>query len=173
MNPVIFKKFDPATDDWHLIPECAGNYIIALKPGKSLPKCDIPYVLHKYNGLDVIYTGIAGRNLRQRDYRSHFKGTAGRSTLRKSLGCFWHYPFVPRDKNQPDNGKVKYSPENEDRISLWMKDNLVLLFYVNNDCEDLERELIEKLNPPLNLMGNCNPINAEFRNWLSSSRKRE
>lgn len=172
MESIIFRKFDPVTDDWHLIPECAGNYIVALKPGKSLPKCDIPYVLHKYNGLDVIYTGIARRNLRQRDYRSHFSGTAGRSTLRKSLGCFWNYPFVPRDKNQPNNGKVKYSNENEDRISLWMRDNLVLLFCVNNDCESLECELIERFNPPLNLMGNYNPANAEFRDWLSSRRSR-
>ena len=173
MQSINFIKFDPAVDDYHIIPEAPGNYLIVLKPCCKLPKCPVSYQMKKYDGLDVIYTGIAKLNLRKRDYRAHFTGTAGRSTLRKSLGCFWDYPFIPRDKNHQDNGKVMYNPKDEAKLSQWMKDNLILCFYPNSGCASLEGPLINEFNPPLNLMENHNPINAEFRNWLTSRRTRK
>ena len=165
-----FQIFDPAVDDYHIIPETPGNYLIALKQGCTLPKCPVKYVTSEYNGLQTIYTGLASLDLRKRDYRAHFTGTAGRSTLRKSLGCFWGYPFVPRDKHHPDNGKVMYSAADESVLSLWMKENLLLLFCANDNFKENEAELISMLNPPLNLMENHNPVNAEFRQWLSTQR---
>lgn len=164
-----FRKFDPATDCHLDLPVLPGNYIVALKPGCSLPACPVPYTMTKYEGLDVIYVGKS-KSLRKRDYNSHFNGTAGRSTLRKSLGCFWNYPFVPRDKNNPGNGKVMYGAGNEAALSSWMEKNLVLLYCANGNCDEDELSLICSYNPPLNLDGNINPVNSVFRAWLSSRR---
>lgn len=164
-----FTKFDPATDCGKIIPDLPGNYIIALKNGCSLPDCPVPCTMTKYEGLDVIYVGKS-KSLYKRDYKAHFNGTAGRSTLRKSLGCFWNYPFVPRDKDNPNNGKVMYSTENENAITAWMEANLVLFFCANENYDEAEPSLICMFNPPLNLDGSFNPENAEFRAWLSSRR---
>ena len=164
-----FKKFDPATDCRENLPDLPGNYIVALKPGCWLPACPVPFAMEKYEGLDVVYVGKS-KSLRNRDYSSHFNGTAGRSTLRKSLGCFWNYPFVPRDKGNPDSGKVMYSAENEAALSAWMEKNLVLFYCANGNCDVDELSLISRFNPPLNLQGNINPVNSEFRSWLSSRR---
>lgn len=168
-----FTVFNPAVDDYHMIPETPGNYMIALKPGCGLPPCPVDYVMPEYNGLKIIYTGIASLNLRKRDYRAHFKGTAGKSTLRKSLGCFWGYGFIPRDKNHPDNGKVMYSAADEATLSEWMRNNLLLLFCPNDDFESTEDRLISEMNPPLNLMKNNNFINHEFRQWLTAQRTKK
>lgn len=169
---LTFQKYDPAIDDYHIIPEAPGNYLIALKPGCRLPDCPIDYVIPEYLGLRIIYTGVASLNLRQRDFRAHFKGTAGRSTLRKSLGCFWGYKFIPRDKHHPDNGKVMYSASDEAALSDWMKENLLLLFCANDNFDNNEDIIIKELNPPLNLSKNHNAVNAEFRQWLTSQRTR-
>lgn len=52
-----FTVFNPAVDDYHMIPETPGNYMIALKPGSGLPPCPVDYVMPEYNGLKIIYTG--------------------------------------------------------------------------------------------------------------------
>lgn len=167
-----FTVIDPAVDDHRIIPKSAGNYLIALKPGSSLPPCPVDYVLPEHEGLRVIYTGVASKNLQQRDYRAHFKGTAGRSTLRKSLGCFWGYKFVPRDRKNPDNGKVMYSAADEAALTEWMEENLLLLFCQNENYDDSETALITAMNPPLNLDKNHNSVNSEFRKWLKGQRTR-
>lgn len=169
LSGMKFTVFDPAVDNCHIIPRSAGNYLIALKPGSSLPPCPVDYVLPDHEGLKVIYTGVS-KNLQQRDYRAHFTGTAGRSTLRKSLGCFWGYAFVPRDRKNPDNGKVMYSAADEAALTEWMEKNLLVLFCANEEYEKHEEQLISGLNPPLNLDKNHNSVNSEFRKWLKGQR---
>ena len=84
------NRFDTLMDSESKIPNKAGNYILCLKSNSKLPKVSIEPVLTSFDGLQVIYTGIASRSLRSRDYRQHFKGNnAGRSTLRKSLGVLF------------------------------------------------------------------------------------
>jgi hypothetical protein len=101
-------KFDPESDSESDIPNLPGNYIICLKPNSKLPKSDFDFESSKFNLLEVIYTGIAGKSLRKRDYKQHFTGNnAGSSTLRKSLGSLFGYKKVPRDKD-PSNGKTKF-----------------------------------------------------------------
>ncbi len=48
-----------------------------------------------------------------------------------------------------------------------MKHNLVVFYYPNEYYKNLEEELIQKYNPPLNLDKNRNAVNKEFRNELS------
>lgn len=56
------------------------------------------------------------------------------------------------------------------RNTEWMKDNLLLFYYANNDYANVEKELIRTYNPPLNLQGNFNKTNLDFRKELSALR---
>lgn len=165
------RCFDPVINDETSLPCCPGNYIICLKSNSNLPKLRITPVFEKLAGLTVIYTGIASQSLRSRDYRQHFKGNnAGRSTLRKSLGVLFGYKQIPRDKD-PRTGKTKFCENDEKHLSKWMQMNLVMYFNSSNDYLEIERRLIERLNPPLNLKGNYNSVNSEFRRLLSNLRR--
>ena len=157
-------------DSDKIIPNAPGNYIICLNANSYLPEIGLTCETNIFNKLVVIYTGIASRSLRTRDYRQHFCGNnAGRSTLRKSIGAMLKYKQIPRDKD-PNTGKTKFSESDEIKLSEWMKKNLIL-FYHQNDCPDSYEEfLIAKLNPPLNLDKNKSIVNQTFRKELSRLR---
>ena len=83
------------------------------------------------------------------------------------------YNLIPRDKYNPDNGKVRFNDDDERELRGWMAENLLFYFQPNNRPKEFENELIERFNPPLNLMENDNPVNLEFRSVLSSLRRRK
>ena len=162
--------FDPSNDVDSKIVDKAGNYIICLRQGSKLPLVSIEPVFTKFQELDVIYTGIAGSSLRNRDYRQHFIGdNAGRSTLRKSLGVLFGFKQIPRDSD-PKTGKTKFGEDDEATLSEWMKKNLIMYYLPTKDHERQEKTLINHFNPPLNLKDNHNLINTDFRRLLSSLR---
>ena len=168
-----FELFDFEKHDSEHIPDNPGNYIVCLKRGSKLPDIGVSFTMKTYKELNVIYTGIAGKSLRKRDYKQHFTGNnAGSSTLRKSLGSMFGYPKIARDKD-PSNGKTKFNETDEIRLSEWMKSNLVLYFKSNSSPDELENELISELNPPLNLSKNSNIINQQFRKRLSELRSKK
>jgi len=172
-NNLNFKKFDPKTDSEFNIPNLPGNYIICLKANSKLPDSDFTFETLKFNSLDIIYTGIAGKSLRKRDFKQHFTGNnAGSSTLRKSLGSLFCYEKIPRDKD-PTNGKTKFRLAVEIELSNWMKKNLILFYVENTNPYSNEQNLINKYNPPLNLSKNYNKINKEFRANLSKLRSKK
>jgi hypothetical protein len=159
------NRFDPTTDSETTIPDKSGNYILCLKPNSNLPKVSITPTLTSFNRMKVIYTGIAGGSLRNRDYRQHFKGNnAGRSTLRKSLGALFGYKQIPRDSD-PSN--------DEQKLTEWMINNLVMYFLPTTSFGSIEIKLINHFNPPLNLKDNHNSINADFRKLLSYLRSQK
>lgn len=106
------------------------------------------YKKEKYN---VVYVGKSSKSLRIRDYKQHFTGTAGNSTIRKSLGCLLGFKLIPRDINSPQNGKTTFGEFDERTLTEWMKDNLLLFYYANNDYANVEKELIRIYNPPLSI----------------------
>lgn len=168
-----FELFDFEKHDSEHIPDNPGNYIVCLKRGSKLPDIGVSFTMKTYKELNVIYTGIAGKSLRKRDYKQHFTGNnAGSSTLRKSLGSMFGYPKIARDKD-PSNGKTKFNETDEIKLSEWMKSNLVLYFKSNSSPDELENELISELNPPLNLSKNSNIINQQFRKRLSELRSKK
>lgn len=169
LNNFAKNCFNPKNDIETKIDDSCGNYIICLKNNCSLPELSINLELTKFDDLEVLYTGIAGRSLRNRDFKQHFKGNAGSSTLRKSLGCLFGYKLIPRDKD-PNTGKTKYSRIDEEELTKWMLSNLVMYFLPNLNYNEIESQLITHFNPPLNLKGNNNSINADFRKNLSSLR---
>ena len=175
MNTDEFKLFDCKKMDSSVLPNVAGNYIFLLRDGCNLPSIGIEPVITdvKIEGkyYKAIYTGIASKNLRQRDYRQHFIGNdASHSTLRKSLGSLFGYKFIPR--NEDDTKHKKFDSEDEAKLSEWMKDNLLLAYAINANPEPKEDELILEINPPLNLSKNHNFTNCEYRDLLSKLRRR-
>ena len=54
-----------------------------------------------------------------------------------------------------------------------MMKNLLFYYFPNNDAKTIEEELIETLNPPLNLMKNYNPVNQEYRRVISILRRQK
>ena len=168
-----FDLFDPKTDDSEKIPDCPGNYIVCLTEGAELPDIGESCTMKTLHGLNVIYTGIAGKSLRKRDYSQHFNGNnAGRSTLRKSLGSMFGYTKIARDSD-PSTGKTKFTETDEVKLSEWMQSNLVLYFKINKEPNSLENSLISEFNPPLNLSKNSNIVNQQFRKRLSELRRKK
>ena len=170
-----FKIFDPLTMDSNMLPNVAGNYVFLLRKGSQLPQVDInpqiPEVTLDGNTYQAIYTGIASKSLRRRDYRAHFIGNdASHSTLRKSIGSLFGYDLILRKEN--DKRHKKFKPNDEEKLTKWMKNNLLLAFVENADPESMEDKLIAELNPPLNLEKNTNMVNKEFRALLSKLRCR-
>jgi len=51
-----------------------------------------------------------------------------------------------------------------------MKTNLIMFVYKNDNSIELENQLIEYYNPPLNLSKNHSETNKEFRKALSKLR---
>ena len=170
-----FKIFDPMTMDSNMLPNVAGNYVFLLRKGSQLPQVDINPQIQELtldgNTYQAIYTGIASKSLRRRDYRAHFIGNdASRSTLRKSIGSLFGYDLIPRKEG--DLKYKKFKPADEEKLTEWMMSNLLLAFVENADPESMEDKLIAELNPPLNLEKNHNKVNAEFRALLSKLRYR-
>jgi|SRR6185312_3102790 len=167
------NRFDPKTDNETIITNSPGNYILCLRKNSKLPPVSIKPILTSFEGLQVIYTGIASGSLRTRDFRQHFKGNnAGRSTLRKSLGVLFGCRQIPRDSD-PNTGKTKFSNADEVKLSEWMCNNLIMFFLPTSHFDSIEIELINYFNPPLNLKDNNNIINSEFRLLLLSLRAKK
>lgn len=174
-----FKLFDPKISTMDELPDEPGNYFIVLRANCQLPSIDITPIYHKWNyenvEYNIIYTGISNQSLRVRDYKQHFTGNnAGRSTLRKSLGSMMGFLKIPRDKNNPTNGKTKFSMQDEEKLSAWMKDNLLLFYKPCNSKDEIERnekKFIYDYNPPLNLQGNENEENKKFREKIKMLRR--
>lgn len=167
-----FHVFDPLKDDVNTVPALSGNYIFALRKNSKLPDIGIPITYTKFEDYEVIYVGLASNNLKDRDVKKHFNGNAGSSTLRKSLGCLFGYNLIPRDSHYNSNGKTKFSAADENKLSDWIRTNLLLFYYPNKDFVNVESDLIQSLNPPLNLDKNDNAINSEFRKHLSKLRNK-
>jgi hypothetical protein len=163
------NRFDPAVDSSSVLPDSCGNYLICLKPNAEFPVLPVKPSFTLFNGLRVLYTGIAGTSLRHRDFKAHFNGQAGRSTLRKSVGVLFGYKLIPRDSD-PTTGKTTFDAADETRLTAWMRENLLLFFYSTSNYGPLEPSLIHHFNPPLNLKDCKGYTNREFRAMLAGLR---
>lgn len=168
-----FILFDPLINDGNDLPLSPGNYIVTIRDISELPKKDCEVVTPLFRGHNLIYTGITGDTLRNRIWNQHLGDNAGRSTLRLTLGCLKGYEPIPRDKDNPDNGMVRFGPEDEKELQGWMKKNLLFYYLPNKAPKTIEEELIEMFNPPLNLMKNYNPVNQEYRRKISALRRQK
>ncbi|MCY9580709.1 GIY-YIG nuclease family protein [Paenibacillus alvei] len=160
--------FDPCSHVPKQLPNNKGLYMITANNLNILPKMMRELKYNYMLGRPIIYVGISNKSLRARDYRNHFKGSARGSTLRKSLGSLMHLTKL-REKQCPS--KYKFVRSDEDKLSQWMKNNLFLHYLVFEAPDEVEKTLINEINPPLNLKNNNNKINIEFRRALKELRK--
>ena len=174
-----YKLFDPTNMVKGLPVEAPGNYIFLLRSDVVLSTDMIAeqpaFTTLTYDGTAyrVLYTGVTKDSLYRRVFKIHLTGNnAGRSTLRKSLGCLWGYTFVARDK-KPNSTKTKFADMDETSITVWMRKNLLVLFVPNSNFEADEQELIDTFNPPLNLDKNHNTVNLNYRQQLKVLRTRK
>jgi len=173
LNFFSLNSFDPKVDDEMKIDDRAGNYFFCLRKNSQLPRTKIIPIIKEFQGLKVIYTGIASKSLRTRDYKQHFKGNnSGKSTIRKSLGVLFGYKQIPRDLDVSNN-KTKFSEIDEQQLTEWMSSNLLLFFFPTKEFAEIEHLLISYFNPPLNLKHNKNITNQEFRTLLRNLRRQK
>ena len=111
-DPELFKHFDPLKNSANEIPDEKGVYLFLLKTNANLPKVDCVYSCRKLHDRDIIYIGISNKSLRRRDFKQHFYGNAGISTLRKSIGSLMGLQKIPRSKTKID-GKTKIHSIND------------------------------------------------------------
>ena len=173
MNLNGFIEFNPLTQSGAQIPKSPGNYIVTIRDIKALPTLSYKIITQQFRGQEIIYTGISKTSLYNRVWQSHISGHAGRSTLRRTLGYLLGYAPIPRDKNNPNNGRIRFNVDDEKALKEWIKENLVFHFLPNDTPGVLETELIRSLNPPLNLDENDNHFNQEFRAALSILRNQK
>jgi len=176
LTKLLENTFIPIIDMLTKLPDAAGAYLICAKNIDVLParmkELEYSYV----NGLPVIYLGIAGRptskvkSIRKWDYRNHFNGKARSSTLRKSLGVL--FGFEKEYESETNNLKYKFIYEHEEKLSKWMKDNLIMYFVTIDNPMEFEIYLINTYEPPLNLKDNKSEKNRVFREELSKLRTR-
>ncbi|MBX4271905.1 GIY-YIG nuclease family protein [Clostridium estertheticum] len=176
LNKLLENTFIPTVDTPTKLPDEAGAYLICAKDTDLLPERMKELEYMYVNGLPVIYVGIAGRptsrvkSIRKRDYRNHFNGKARSSTLRKSLGVL--FGFEKEYENEPNKLKYKFIDEHEEKLSKWMKDNLIMHFVRIDNPMEFEIYLINTYEPPLNLKDNKSEKNRDFRKELSRLRTR-
>lgn len=173
LNKFRPNKFDPLSPKPHLLPNKPGNYLFCLKGNSKLPDILIVPIVSKFENLRVIYTGITGKSLQGRDSKQHFNGNAEGSTVRSSVGALLGFKNTFRITKKGKTKKTKYKIDQEVQISDWMKGNLIMYYIESEDYTENEDKLINHFNPPLNLRGNRNIENRDYRKLLSELRNRK
>ncbi|MEV8547936.1 GIY-YIG nuclease family protein [Streptomyces sp. NPDC051572] len=99
-------------------------------------------------GQRLLYLGKAKR-LRTRIISNHLRDS-GRSTLRRTLAGL----LMPAEGYRTTwTDRVVVTPEDEQRLTDWMREHLLLTWSERPDPVPLETTLISRLRPPLNLDG--------------------
>ena len=103
-----------------------------------------------------VYVGQAGAEpstatLESRVKGNHITGALGSSTFRKTISAILLEPL-----NLRLQGPDKLAPEDKKRVSAWIKEHLRVAIVPWDDrasLKALEKAVLEKLDPPLNLQG--------------------
>jgi hypothetical protein len=94
------------------------------------------------------------QNLRKR-LRQHYARTAAASTLRRTLGCLLASDLGIQLQQVGSSGRrTNFGRNGEQTLSDWMADNAFVSWVVRAQPWELERELIQGLDLPLNLRDN-------------------
>jgi hypothetical protein len=117
----------------------------------------------------LIYVGVTS-NLARRELENHFNSeNSGFSTLRRSLGSILKSTLgltaIPRAPGASDTNvrNFRFTPEDDAELTTWMHENLEVGLCVRADYDDIEDDLIARLEPVLNLTKWPNPDSREIR----------
>jgi hypothetical protein len=120
--------------------------------------------------------GKAEDSFISRDLRTHFaSGKTGQSTVRRSFAALLRDPLelrgVPRNPKRPGHfANHGLTPDGDMRLSEWMWAELSLSVWplkVDATLKEVERAVVELLDPPLNI----EYLPRASRQELSSARK--
>jgi hypothetical protein len=128
--------------------------------------------------LELLYVGIAPSRatsrarLRSRVLGNHAGGNTGASTLRRSLAALLTDSEGYRTRW---TSRTILLPEDELRLTAWMREHLFLTWAVHPEPWAVEREVIARLTPPLNQAENsAHPlypvVRAARKRWTDSAR---
>jgi len=142
-----------------------GIYLFCVRNRHALPK-----VIMDENGL--LYVGMTEDSL---EVRNHFEHKhSGFSTFRRSLGALLKDTLdlvaVPRSAGPSRSNMVNYrfTDEGERILTAWMVSNLLVgQANVHRNVLKCEKELISRLQPPLNLTGWPNPYRKAIKELRS------
>lgn len=139
----------PVGDASDALPMTPGLYAWWASPS-VLP--DFPGALNPVDPtVRLLYVGISLRPLRTRVRREHLRQTR-RSTLRRALAALLRVD-EGYTTTTADNGHVVLTPDDEVRLTEWMKRHLRLTWSESSNPKPIEDELIADLAPPLNVKG--------------------
>ena len=154
-----FEEYDPLYNTPGNIPEKAGAYIVVVREeGEGLPY--MPVDPQEFEGHDVLYVGELENLRKMTDF---FKGNSSRSFLRQYIGTLNYMNPVQ------DGDSIRFSTEDERWLSKWMKENILIFYQANPQHEKVEKLLVDKLDPLLNL-DHESPVWADYRKKLEVSR---
>lgn len=119
--------------------------------------------------MTLLYVGISPRNrnskrnLRERIVRSHFRGNASGSTLRRSLGILltdWSgFPL----RRVGSGKRMTFTHAGEQWLDAWMEENAFVCWIEQSTPWELEREILGSVSLPLNIRDNQHhPFSSEL-----------
>lgn len=153
-----------------LLPNEPGFYAWWTKTG-SIP--DVPACPHpSISDLHLFYVGISPRyetsqqTIRKRVGGNHMRGNTGGSTFRLTLASLL---FETTGWSPVMSDRPLLTKDDNAALSAWQRENLRLSWAVRPRPSEIERAIIEKLRPPLNLEGNRT---HPFAATVSAARKR-
>ncbi len=121
------------------------------------------------NEYNIVYVGKT-KNFSQREYETHFNsGGSGFSTLRRTIGAVLKEEFklkaIPRSAGDSETNwrNYKFNFDGEEKITKWMKENLLISVLETNDIDSVETKFIEFVKPIFNLTGWNNPYAKDIK----------
>jgi len=136
-----------------IVPPNPGMYCIRIKNINALPK---PFSSElKKRGHNIIYIGIATKSLYKRMLNQELRAS-GHGTFFRSIGAILGYkPTIGSLTSKKNKKNFKFSDTDEIKIKIWINENLLVNWIVQNSgLEEIETILILKCKPLLNIAKN-------------------
>jgi hypothetical protein len=124
----------------------------------------------------ALYVGKAEDSLLARDLDYHFgDGRTGSSTVRRSFAALLREQLmlsaIPRNPTKPGHfANYGLAPTDDAKLTAWMRRHLQIAVWPWNGTRslaDIERAILQQLNPPLNIAG----VRHDHRAALQAARK--
>jgi len=156
LNPsVVYSRSNIILKDCP-VPALPGVYVWFFK--------DFPSIVPsngciQFNGLTALYVGISPgspsspQNLRQR-VRTHYKGNAEGSTLRRTLGILQEHQSGFPLRRVGSGKRMTLTHLGEQWLDGWMQENAFINWMVHPQPWDIEHHLLKQFNFPLNIQDN-------------------
>ena len=145
------------------ITDTPGLYAIRIKDVNKLPLAFSVELTKR--GHNLLYIGIASKSLRERLWKQELNHQKP-ATFFRSIGAMLGFRPVKGSLFGKNTRNYKFDTESTEKIRCWMKENLLVNYYVISDnLENVEKQLIYDYKPIVNIENNPNkmPIISDLR----------